>query len=203
MVLRVYCIVEGHGDVDAFPILIRRMCAELFGEAVVVEVPYRLPKGRITRPVDLQGVLELGALRLKERAEEGDKLLMIVSRDADDECPVAVAKTINDIAAQTMAKDICHSVIPNEEFEAWLLAGAAPLAQHPDCVGQAYVTDNADSIKNPKGVFERQVLREERTYSETVDQPKFTAQIELGDATFGRSRSLRRLRDVIERTILA
>lgn len=204
MTLRVFCVVEGHGDVFAFPVLLRRLCAEVFGlHNIAVEPPYRLPKGRITIAEHLVPVLELGISRLNGRAEEGDILLLLVSRDADEDCPVKVAATIAAIAATVAGTTICKAVIPNVEYEAWLLAGATPLASHADCSDAAYDVADADAVKNPKAEFEKKVLLPDRFYAETIDQPKFSAQISLSEETFAKSRSLRRLRDVIEQAVLS
>lgn len=204
MTLRVFCVVEGHGDVAAYPILIRRIAGELYGEYdVEVERPFRLPKDKMLAAEEILPVLEFGEARLLERCREGDKKLLLITRDADDECPVTIASSIWAVASQLATADHCRVVVANEEFESWFLAGVRALDGHRDCRNPLPEYADADAIRSPKGAFERSILKPARSYSETVDQPKFAALISLEEEAQQRSRSLRRLASVIEMAILA
>jgi hypothetical protein len=84
---RIAGIVEGHGEVDAFPALVRNIAAQVFGGwNVRVGKPHRLPKGKMTtaeieRAVTFQGF----------RAGATGGVLIIV--DADDDCPISLPAT--------------------------------------------------------------------------------------------------------------
>lgn len=202
MTMRLYCVVEGHGDVTALPKLVRRICGEVLGVwDLAIETPYRLPKGKFANDLELRKAVTLGLARLKERAEDGDKLLLIVSRDADDECPKDLKEELSSRISPWDAGQHCQVVIPNEEFEAWILAGSAGLLGHHDCVDEIPTFEDVEEIGSPKSVFERKVLRPGRAYSETIDQEKFVSQISLGEETFLKSRSMRRLKDVLSRAL--
>jgi hypothetical protein len=62
MVTRIAPIVEGHGDVLAVPLLIRRIAAELDPTAFVhVERPIRRPRYTLVRPGELEQAVEVAA----------------------------------------------------------------------------------------------------------------------------------------------
>lgn len=202
MTLRVFCIVEGHGDVESFPILVRRIANEILAYYdISVEQSYRLPKGKITKIDDLGPALELASRRLRERSGPGDCNLILVTRDADNDCVVEVAQTLKELCAETIAGPIARIAIADEEFEAWLLAGAEGLRTHRDCRGDFDLPGNVDDLKSPKAIFEGLILKAGRSYSETVDQPKFAASMALDELARARSRSLRHLVSTIQRAI--
>jgi hypothetical protein len=80
--VRIGCIVEGHGDSEAVPVLIRRI-AEGFDPALYVHVPspIRIPKSRLVRPGELERAVELAALKIPG---QGGILVLL---DSGDDCP--------------------------------------------------------------------------------------------------------------------
>ena len=50
MKVKIGCIVEGHGDVEAVPILIRRVAESLYPELqIVTPRPIRIPKNKVVK----------------------------------------------------------------------------------------------------------------------------------------------------------
>lgn len=72
-------IVEGHGDAEAVPILLRRIGAAE-GVNVTVKRPVRHPRGKLVKQDDLQRAVQLAALK------GGSNGVILVVLDADDDC---------------------------------------------------------------------------------------------------------------------
>ena len=54
MTVQIGCIVEGHGEKAAVPILIRRIATKFYPELrVVTPRPIRIPKNKVLRQVNL------------------------------------------------------------------------------------------------------------------------------------------------------
>ena len=75
----VCCAVEGHGEVSALPVLVRRIAAELSQSGVVVPKPHRLPRGKMLKADGLWRAVQLQA----DRAGENGGVLVVT--DADDD----------------------------------------------------------------------------------------------------------------------
>ena len=82
----IFSIVEGHGEVKALPILLRRLGAEVIGlHAIKCFPPYRLARNKLLKEDELSRALAFA--HNKPRATVGKKLILILM-DADDACPV-------------------------------------------------------------------------------------------------------------------
>ena len=90
MTVRVGAVVEGHGEVRALPILIRRICEthEVFD--LHVEHPYRLPRTQMLNE-------KLGGAVRMQRIRVGDNGVVLVLLDADDDDPGEVRARITSI----------------------------------------------------------------------------------------------------------
>jgi len=125
MPLRIACVVEGHGDVNAVPTVIRRVAQEVEpATSVVIPHPIRIPKGKLLRPGELERAVQLAAMQAGER---GGILILI---DADDDCPAQLAPALL-ARARTARGDVPLAVVlPKSEFESWFLAAAESLRGH-------------------------------------------------------------------------
>ena len=75
-------IVEGHGDVDATPVLLRRTAQELVpDDFVTIPQPIRVKRNRVAMPGELERYVELAA---NKGGTDGRVLVLL---DADDDCP--------------------------------------------------------------------------------------------------------------------
>ena len=93
---RVACIVEGHGEVRAVPLLLRRIAQE-FDPSLVLDVlpPLRVPRSRLIKKDELERAVEFAARKTGGR---GAVLLLI---DSDDDCPAQVGPSLMLRARQT------------------------------------------------------------------------------------------------------
>ncbi len=179
MVDAIFPIVEGHGEVRAIPILLRRFAVlhEKYGLHVIT--PFRLPKGQMIETEGLERVVEFGARKLAQHEGRGAILIIL---DADDDCPATRAPELLS-RAQGQRPDIpVRLVIAKSEFEAWFLAAARSLRRQHGVRENAVPPEDPESIRDAKGYFQRTLLVEGRRYSPTVDQPALTALFDISEA---------------------
>ena len=82
MPIRLGCIVEGHGEVEAVPVVVRRI-AERESPLSVVQIPnpIRISKDRLVKAGGLERAVELAA---RITGHPGGVLVVL---DSDDDCP--------------------------------------------------------------------------------------------------------------------
>lgn len=167
--ISIACVVEGHGEVEALPVLVRRIACE--NEiAVLVRKPHRVSR---SKPWSEWA----RAVALQQSALNGTAGGVIVLLDADDDEPQVIqediAKEVNERTGRTDTV-ICVAV---REYESWFLASIDSLRSHPLVRDDASFEGNPDSVRNAKGMMRRLM---ETSYSEVLHMPKFTALIDLG-----------------------
>ncbi|MEZ4464858.1 MAG: DUF4276 family protein [bacterium] len=185
------CIVEGHGEVEALPVLVRRVAGEALGRwDVVVPTPIRLPRGRIVHD-DEELARALGLASIHMRGTTGGVLVVL---DADDDAVCQLGPTLQ-ARCQALRPDLTSAVVLAErEYEAWFIAARASLAT----LGLLIPTDEAVStqLRDCKGWVDRHAPS---GYSERLDQPRFSAQMDLEEAQV--SPSFRKLLREIARLV--
>jgi hypothetical protein len=186
--LRVIPIVEGEGEVVSVPRLLERIWYELLGEQHIdVLRPIRQPRTSLVKPGGLRSSVELAADKLRARANDGIRGLVLIVLDADDDLPCSLAPQLL-AAAQAIRADVdIACVLANQEYETWFVAAAESLPGYlvvPD--GAAPLTPETDRLKK-KWVQDRfRGTGEHPSYHVTVDQPRMTA---IMDLALCRSRS--------------
>lgn len=169
----VSCIVEGHGETRALPVLIRRLAQAVVPNTVVdVPKPIRVPRDRLLK----EGELEREVQRAAEGISEWGGILLLI--DADDDCPAHKGPELLDRARRARSDRRIAVVLAKREYEAWFLAGAASLAHRRGLPGDLQAPPNPEEIKGAKEWL-RNRMGGSRTYSETVDQPALTAVLDL------------------------
>ncbi|MCA9526574.1 MAG: hypothetical protein KC549_09805 [Myxococcales bacterium] len=168
------CIVEGHGEVEALPVLVRRVAGEILGRwDVAVPSPIRLPRGRIVGDgAELGRALGLASIQLK--GGPGGILVVI---DADDDAACQLGPTLQS-RCQALRPDLTTAVVLAErEYEAWFVAARSSLAAR----GVLRATDEAvsETLRDCKGWVDRHTPN---GYSERLDQARLSAQLDLAEA---------------------
>jgi hypothetical protein len=180
-------IVEGHGEVAALPVLLRRVAGECFGIwNVPLLRPGRYPATRLLRREN--GVWTPGpdfAKAGQHALNEGATCILAVL-DLDDGCPKVVYESlVASLGAATGLSPSCL-VLAKCEYEAWFLASCESLK---DGIGP--YPEDPEIVRDAKGALERH-LQLEFPYVETTDQPGYSSRIDL-KAAYRRSRSFRKL----------
>jgi len=170
--MNVVCIVEGHGEVEALPVLVRRIAQEL---GVFVRVPpaIRQPKSKLLREDDLRRAVRLAA----KRAGPADAILVLL--DADDDCPAVLApRMLATVRAERPDRPIAI-VLAMREFEAWFLAAADSLVGGNSLLPGTKPPAEPERVRDAKGWLSQAMGSR---YSEVLDQPRFAARFDLAAA---------------------
>jgi hypothetical protein len=192
--MRVQPIVEGHGDVGAVGVLLRRLVDEAGAFDVQIARPFRQ---RATKLATREGIQT--AVRLAKRQSPCDGILIFM--DADAACPKVLATQLVAWAREESGTTPCEVVLPHREFEAWFLAAI------PSLRGRCGIRFDAPVHPDPEGPRGAKEAVEERMapdagYAETVDQPRLAALFDMGAAYRG-SRSFRRLTSALKTVVEA
>lgn len=169
-------IVEGQGEIEAVPVLIRRIAREIDpGLAVQPHPPFRIPRTKLIKPGVLEHYVEVAA----RRAGHGGALLIIL--DSDDECPAALGPQLLS-RAQSIRGDLAISVtLAHREFEAWFLAAAESLRGQRGFLAELVSPTDPEAKRDAKGWLSAQ-MEEGRSYSPTLDQPALAALLDIAAA---------------------
>lgn len=179
-------IVEGEGEVAAFPVLIRRLCSEDLGVHVQTLTPHRVPRGKMRQGHELRRAVQFQAGRVQGAG------FVLVLLDSDDDDPVDLRREMQAIADE--GRDGAAIVaLAVREYEAWFLAGLESLRGHRDVRDDAVYEADPELKRDCKGALTANMLEH---YSPTRHQAAFSALVDLHLAA-ERSSSLRELHAVI------
>ena len=163
-------IVEGHGETEAVPALIRKVVGWLDPTlSVNVPPPIRLPKGSMLKEGDLKKAVELTA----RKVGPGSPILIVL--DADDDLACALGPRLLAWARQARGDREVGVVVATRAYEAWLLASASTLAGHRGLPLSLEIIERPELIPNPKAWMD---ARMPDGYVETLDQVALTALID-------------------------
>ena len=176
MRIKIGCIVEGHGEVEAVPLLIRRVADNLYPELqIVIPRPVRTPRNKIVKVGELERRVELAAQKI------GGQGAIFIILDSDDDCPAELGPTLLDRASQVRRNLPIAVVLAKQEFEAWFLAAAESLRGKRELKNDIHSPRAPEAIRNAKGWLSER-MGDNRTYRETRDQPALTALFDLEQA---------------------
>ncbi len=190
--------MEGSGDSEAVPILLRRILWEgLSTYDITVENP-KSAKGKKNLIKDYEKFLRYASV-------EPSCAGILVLLDADDECPVEEAGNLVKRAKDLNLAKAITIVEANREYETWFLASLdsqqgmeirTRLGIHQS---EAY-RGNVEDI-HAKAWLKR-AMPHGRTYKETSDQAALSSLIDI-EHTRRRSRSFQRLCHAVEELLCA
>ena len=176
MTVQIGCIVEGHSEVEAVPILIRRIAASLYPELLIDTLrPIRIPKNKVVKEGELERGVELAARNI------GSQGGIFIILDSDDDCPAQLGPELLCRALQVRSDLPIAVVLAKHEFESWFLAAAESLQGQKGLKSDLQSPDNPEAIRGAKGWL-KQRMESGETYRETLDQPALTARFDLDQA---------------------
>lgn len=176
MTIQIGCIVEGKGEEEAVPILIRRVATSLYPELPIGKLPLiRVSRSKVIQEDELERVVEYLARKIRGRGA------IFVLLDSDDDCPAQLGPKLLCRARQARSDLPIAVVLAKHEFEAWFLAAAESLQGQRGLRDDLLPPGNPEGIRGAKGWLRRQ-LESGETYRETIDQPKLTARFDLDQA---------------------
>jgi Domain of unknown function (DUF4276) len=177
-------IVEGFGEVEAVPVLVRRLRDAAQAFVLDVNQPIRKRRSDLADETQLRK-----AVRLAQKQEGCGAILIIF--DSDKDCPAELGPTVQAWAQDEAGNLPCVVVLAHHEYEAWFLAAIESLR------GTRGVRADASSHEEPerpRGAKEQleQRLVDGRSYSAAADQTAMTAKFDMARA-YRRCRSFRRM----------
>jgi len=185
--MKIQPIVEGDGEVNAVPVLLRRLRDLANAYPLDVNSPIRRPRADLVRQ---DGIRK--AVRLARKQQDCAAILIVY--DSDDDCPKDLAPQVQAWGQAEVSPLPCYVVMPAREFEAWFLATIESLR------GVRRILNDATSHPDPesrRGATEelRKRMQPNRSYSKPVDQPALAARFDM-EMAYRRCRSFRRMVDV-------
>ncbi len=182
--MKIQPIVEGHGEVKALPVLLRRLIAEAQAWGVQIGRPIRKPRGQLVRETEVKRAVRLALLQKDCRA-------ILILFDGDSDCPAALGPNVREWAAAEAGIVPCEVVISHREYEAWFLASIESLRGYRSIRDDAQPHPNPEEPRGAKGHLEDR-MHAGVSYLETTDQPALSARFSLADA-HRQCRSFRKL----------
>lgn len=171
--LRIATIVEGHGEVEAVPILLRRIVQEICpGQLVAHLRPIRVKRQQIVKEGELERAVNLAALR---SGRDGCILILL---DANGDCPRDLAPKLLQRACNARSDRIVKVVLAKMEYEAWFLAAVGSLAGSHGIASSARKPSEPESIRDAKGWLSS-CMPPGWAYRATLHQPAFSRIIDL------------------------
>ena len=176
--LRIVPIVEGHGEYNSIRILLQRVWSELLGgDYVEVVKPIRGSRGRLVQSAELSRAVDLAALKLKA-AEPDERGLVLILVDADEDQPCELGPRLLDEARRHRPDMDISCVVAKVEYETWFVAAARSLVRHLNLAEEEIPADPEDQRAGKAWI---QKHFHGFKYSETVDQPAMTSEMDLAE----------------------
>ena len=168
-------VVEGRGEVEAIPELIRRVVAHLSPSTFArVQRPIRVKRNQI--------VQEQIFKRYVERASRvGAKARVLVLLDADGDCPCELAADLMAWGRAARSDRLIRVVLAKREYEAWFIAAAESLADGGILQFTGSPPDDPEGIRNAKGWIAARMTAG-RSYSPPKGQAALTRAFDIAQA---------------------
>lgn len=195
---QIAAIVEGPGEENAVPSLVRRILQER-----LVRYDIEIPRAKVK--------VAKGKGGLKKRLESyiGRALVdgcaaILVLLDADNDCPLELASDLSARASALNAPVPIAIVCAKSEYETWFICSLSNgegdgIRRRLDMQSGAVCPDDPESIRNAKDWLEN-FMPSGRAYRETSDQDNLTHHIAI-DAVHAKSRSFRRLCNAVQELV--
>lgn len=176
----IYPIVEGHGDVSAVPVLVRRIAVERLKLPAPRILPaFRLPRTQFESARFLDAI-ELAARKVRNQVAAGGGVLVVL--DSDKDLPCELGPRLLHRASSRRPDLAIRVVLACREFEAWFLAAAESLRGLSTIRSDALAPEAPEAIAGAKERLQQTLLRPGCRYNETIDQQVLARKISLEQA---------------------
>ena len=195
--MKIAAIVEGHGECEAVPILIRRI-AQTINPGFVPKVlsPLRVPASRLLKEGEMERSVELAARKLQGRGG----IVIIVDCDWENGCPAEEGPLLLRRAVAARGDLPITVVLAKKEFEAWFLAAAESLRGQYGLPDGLEPPPDPEEIRGAKKWLSDRMLSG-RSYAETTDQPALAAifDMEMARRADSIDKCYREIRSMLEK----
>jgi hypothetical protein len=164
-------IVEGHGEVGAFPLLLRRLQEAAAIYAFGVSHPIRRKRSELVVEAKLRTAVQLAKAT-------PDCMGILVLLDADNDAVCAKGPELLKWARSEAAPVPCEVVLANREYEAWFLASMESLRGRCGISAVATSHPRPEDVRDAKGETQTR-MNPGSAYSPTAHQPSLTVGLDL------------------------
>ena len=179
MPVRMAAIVEGHGEVDAVPVLVQRIAAELDPPLFPrVEPVLRTAASQLRKADVLERRVEYAARKLEGR---GGILILIDCDWSSDACPKFDAPPLLERAHRVRPNMPISVVLAYQEYEAWFIAAAESLRGQRGLPADLTPVPEPERIRGAKEWISNRMPRT-KPYTETTDQAALTQIFDMAAA---------------------
>jgi hypothetical protein len=185
-------VVEGQGEVEAAPILIRRIAQAAHYYSPIRFAVRRSSRSGLLRPDEFERTIE-GLTRQIGRSRP-----LLVLLDADDDCPVELAEKMRARCNVGHADVPISIVLAKKEYEAWFLAAAKSLSGQRGLAAELKPPSEPESVRGAKEWLDS-FMDPSQSYSPTRHQPAYSAAMDLVEAR--QARSFRKLESEVFRLL--
>lgn len=176
--VRIAAIVEGHGECEAVPVLIRRIALEIDpGFVPKVFPPLRVPASRLLKEGEIERSVDFAARKLQGRGG----IIVIVDCDWEGGCPAREGPSLLERAHRSRPDLPISVVLAKKEFEAWFLASAESLRGKRGLPAKLQSPPYPETIRGAKEWLSSMMLQGV-SYSETDDQTALTSVFDMAMA---------------------
>ena len=194
----IMAIVEGPGDRDAVPALLRRILWERFDR---YDIDVSRPKVTNGKPNLVKRLEDFLGYALIERCTA-----ILILLDADRDCPAQLARELAQRAATLNLRVPTAVACAKHEYEAWFICSLSDneeddIRRHLGMGEPVIIPENAEDVRDAKAWITAR-MPNDRAYKETTDQVVLTHHVDL-ELVHNRSRSFRRLCHALEELVEA
>jgi len=161
-------IVEGHGEVQAVPMLLRRLAEETPDVQLRLNPALRVKAGAFLNDAGyFEKYLELAALKAKAWPNS----CVLILLDCEDDCPAVLGPRLLEKAKACRPDVAIIVILAYREYETWFLAAARSLRGICGLPANLEPPDESETIRDAKGWLS---TRMGLPYNETNHQPRLT-----------------------------
>jgi hypothetical protein len=166
-------IVEGHGEIEALPVLVRRILEQQQSACFAdVRRPRRIAKSLLLRP----GEMERAIQSLAKEIDSKGAILVVIDSDGSAPCRRGPQLLVRARSART---DLPVAVVlAHHEWESWYLSAAKSLSACRGLHDGLTSPHDPESIQGAKEWLTRH-MQPGRAYSPTADQAALASSLDL------------------------
>lgn len=183
--MKIYPVVEGHGEVTAFPVLLRRLLHQ-YAQCYDMQPgePVRRKAFEFRREDTVHNAVKLAL-------SQPDCAAVLLLFDGEDDCPAELSAQVRTWAQAAAGDTPCEVVVAYREYETWFLASVESLRGKCRIALDAIAPADPEAKRDAKGALET-FMPQGVSYSPTIHQQKLSAVFDMALA-HRRNRSFRKL----------
>jgi hypothetical protein len=172
-------IVQGHGDVAAVPVLLRRIATELRPDVVLkINTPIRVKANRFTKEqsADFRKFIMLASAKVASQDAPGCVLILL---DCEDDCPAELGPKLLGQAHQVRPDMEFIVALAFREYETWFITAAQSLQGRNGLLERLVAPSDPEAIRDAKGWLTAHMGQ---PYDPVIHQASFTQALDFNQA---------------------